>query len=475
MRLALLFSSLSFSFWLGGQSPSTEAWTLLECIEYAHLHNPGLQRTKLQAEIDRNDLQSARFDYLPGLSLGSNYFWNFGLNIDPVTNQISRETRQTANVNLAANWLVFDGGRKYNRIAQGRSNSMAAQYEYEAARNDLSLNVANAFLQILLNREIAEVAEEQMRLSRLQLERTTSLVEAGTLPLGEQYQLEAQQARDFQNLVAAKNAVSLSRLNLANLLQLEDPDQFDVVAPNLQIPTEESLLLSPAQVFASAVEHQPVIRGAQQRLQSQRQGIALARGGYLPSLSFIAQVGSNYSNQIPNVVGSNSMVVPIGQVASTGEAVFSLPQEVPNIDGVKPFGDQVGDNINEVVGINLQVPIFNRFVVRNAVQNAQIRTAQAELNLDQERNNLRQIIYQAHADAKASFRQYEAADLAVKSSRKAFDYAQERFNVGALNFVDFENAKSNLARARSEQAQAKYDFIFKVKVLEFYRSNQVTF
>ena len=466
--LFLLSTQLSF-----GQVPLPEIWTLQDCVNHAFENNITVEQARLRAEIARNNLQTARYDYLPNLSLGNNIFWNFGLNIDPVTNQISRDSRQTVNFQLSSNWTLYNGGAKYNTIAQRNHDLKAAQYDYEAARNDIGLMVASAYLQILLNKEIAAVAREQVRITNLQVGRTDKLVKAGTLPEGERLQLEAQLARDQQNLIASENSVMISRLQLANLLQLQDPADFEVGSPQLTLPDSSILERPAANVYQVAVDRQPNIRAAEMRVLSGEEAIDVAYSGYLPTVSLIGQVATNYSDQIPNITGSVSQNTPFGFVQSTGQVVV-VPQEIPVRDGIKPFNDQVSDNLNEVVGVSLSIPLFSRRAVANNLQNAKINADINRLNLEQVKNDLRQTIFQAHNDARAAKLQFEAAQKSVEANSKAFDYARQRFEVGALNQVDFETAKNNLASAQSQYAQAKYDYIFKIKVLEFYLSNQVT-
>jgi len=451
-----------------------EQWTLQECIGQAIEHNITIRQAKLNAELAHNNLDVSQWSYAPNLNFGTNYFWNFGLNIDPVTNQISRQTRQTANFNLSSNWSVYEGGRKYKTIARDNNSLLAARLDYETAKNDISLNVASIYLQILLNKEIELVALEQVRISDLQVRRTEKLVATGSLARGESLQLEAQLARDQQNLIASQNNVKLSRLQLANLLLIEDPANFDISSPELAIPAATLISSSPAGIFSTAKENQPNVKSAQIKEQVSKQNISIAQSSYLPTLSLVAQVGTNYSDQIPNIIGATDVLLPIGQVPSTGEVVTSLsPRSIPTIDGIQPFNSQINDNLNEVVGLNFSVPIFSRMAVRNSVQNAKINADIARLNLEQTKNSLKQTIYQAHADAKASYEQYKAAEISVKASQEAFNYAKQRFEVGAINQLDFESAKNNLASAKSQFSQAKYDYIFKIKVLEFYLTNQV--
>lgn len=450
----------------------TDNWSLQECVSYAIENNITIQRSKLQSEISKNNLNTAHWDYAPDLNLNTNYSWNFGLNIDPVTNQISQQTRQTSNISVSANWELLSGGRKWNLIQQRNLDFLARYYQYEDAVNDISLNVASAYLQILLNKEIAAVAAEQFRVTKIQVDRMQNRVDAGANPEGDLLQLEAQLSRDNQALISARNNYEISKLTLANLLQLEDPSNFNVAAPPFSVPEPSIISRNPEGIYSTAVENQPGIKGAEYSMKSAEEAISVAKAGYYPSLSLFASVRTLYSDQIPNITGTRVESFPFGVVDNTGQTVTGF-QTVPVTDGTKPFTDQVADNLNEFVGVTLNVPIFNRLAVKNSVQNAELQKEIARLDLEGEKQNLKQTIYQAHADAKASYNSYIAAQASVASSKKAFDYAEKRFTVGALNELDFETAKNNLASAQSQMLQAKYDYIFTIKVLEFYLTNQI--
>ncbi len=475
MRLSLFVSLIAFLSFSALAQFEEKVWSINECVSYAIENNIQVQQSLLQVQINRNNRQTAHWDYAPNLNASSGYNWNFGLNIDPVTNQISQNTRQTASLALTSNWVLYSGGRKYNNIYQANQDYLASLYDLEDAKNDISLNVASAFLQILLNREILAVAIEQERITQLQLNRTEKLVEAGSSPLGDQLQLEAQLARDNQNRIASENQLNISRLQLANFLQLEDPDNFRVNDPDISVPDAALVARQPGSIYTTAVENQPSIKGAESRVISSEYGVKSSFAGYLPTLSVIGQVSTSYSDQIFQATGTVQTQSVVGFVNGDQSQPVLSPSEVVIPTGFeeKPFGDQVNDNLNEFVGVNLSIPIFSRFQVRNNYQNSKLALEQSRLQLEQEKNNLRQTIYQAHADAKASYNSYLAAEKTVESSRESFKYAEERYEVGAINQFDFENAKNSLAVAQSEMIRAKYDYIFKIKVLEFYLTNQI--
>ena len=452
MKFHLGITSCLFLLFLsvGAQNSPNKVWTIDECVTYARQNNIQVRQAALQADISGNNLQGARWDYAPNLNLNSSYGWNFGLNIDPVTNTISQSQRQTANINLSSNWVLYSGGRKYNTIAQRNLDYIAGMYNLEQVKNDISLNVASFYLQILLNREILAVAKEQQRVT------------------------EAQLARDQQNVIAAENGLNISKLQLANLLQLENPDEFTIASPELQVPEATLIARGPSGILQTALEEQPSIKSAEAQLQSSEKAVEVSKGAALPTLSVNGQIGTSYSDQIQEASSSTTVNTPVPTYDQGGDVIFlNRTQVIPTDFDNKAAGDQLGDNLNEYIGLSLQVPIFNRMAVRNSYQNAQINKEISQLQLEQEKNNLRQTIYQAHADAKASYNSYLAAEKTVESSEESFKYSNQRFEVGALNQFDFENAKNSLAVAKSEMIRSKYDYIFKIKVLEFYLTNQV--
>lgn len=470
MNSKSFYFSVIFSFAVISLFGQEKRWTINECAEYAVQNNIQVQQSDIQAKINKNTASQSHWDYLPSFSAGGNYGVNSGLNIDPVTNQIATISRQTVSGNIGANWVVFDGGRKYNNIARNNYNYLASLYDLQSIKNDIRLSVASSFLQILLNKEILAVALEQERITQLQVDRMQRLVDAGSSPKGDLLQLQAQLIRDQQNKVTAENNVVLSKIQLANLLQLENPTSFDISDPQIGTPEATLIARGPESILATAMGNQPNIKGAETRVLSGKEGVDLSWAGYMPTLSIQGQISTSYSDQFRNFTQTGLQDVPVGIVPSSQEIVLGL-QPVFTSESVS-LGQQFGDNINNYVGVNLSVPIFNnsqRYSVRNAKLNLEL----AELTLDQTKNTLRQTIYQAHADAKASYNAFLAAEKATEASEESFKYSQERYNVGALNQFDYENSKNSLAAAVSEMARAKYNYIFKVKVLEFYLTNRV--
>lgn len=440
LYLSLVLGGITTLLVQAQESPKT--WTIDECVNYALSHNIQIQQSEIDQKSSLYSKQAAVANLFPSLNGSSSYFWNFGLNVDPVTNVPTRETRKTFNVSLSGNWVLIDGGQKWNALRERNLAYLSQLYSTENIQNDVKLNVASAFLQILLNREIYQVALEQQRVSQLQVDRIEKLVNAGSRPKGDQLQLEAQMARDQQNVIATKNALDISKLQLANLMQLENPDEFEIVAPEVELPGTENIMRTPESIYNVALESQPGIKSAEIGIQSSKEGVDAAHGAFFPTLSLAYGIGTNYSSQVEQFLGQD-------------------------------FPTQLDQNVNEYVGFNLNIPIFNRYQTKNNYQVAKLNLERAKLQYELSRTDLKQTIYQTHADAKASYNSYLAAQKSVASSNESFNYAKQRFEVGALNQFDFENAQNNLAVAKSEMIRAKYDYIFKIKVLEFYLTNQI--
>lgn len=460
--LAVIFSSSGWA----QQGP----WTLDACVQYALDHNLQILQSENQVDIQENNADAAMANLWPNLNAGANYNFNFGLNIDPVTNQISQDTRQTNTLSLTTSWTLFDGTSNYKTLTQARLNKMAALYDLKAMRNDVALNVASQYLQALLNKELLQVAEDQKAVTERQVRRMELLVEAGSRPQGDLYDLQAQLARDEQSVVSARNNYTLAILTLAQTLQLDSAEGFEIAEPTGELPGTELIVMGPDAIYNASLEKQPQIKAAETRVESAEKGVGISAAQYYPSLSLQAGISTSYSDQIPNSVGSQVVTYPIGQTAG-GEQVFATGM-FPVYDGsIKPFGDQYRDNLNEFIGFNLQIPIYNRLQVRNSVRNAKISLENSQLSLQNEKNTLRQTIQRAHADALASYENYRAAERSVSAAEESFKYATARYENGALNQFDYENSRNSLTQAKSQLLRNKYDFTFRVKVLEFYLSN----
>lgn len=471
-RLFLIFLSCFTVSALHAQ----DYWDLQRCIDYAFQNNITVLQTKLgidRAEIDRNQ---SRFNLLPDLNAGANHGYNWGQRIDPFTNTFASERVRSNNFFLGAGLDLFNGFNKMNVVRQREADLEAGRYDYETMQNDIAMQIALAYLQVLLNEENVVISENQVAITKEQAERMKRLVDAGAEPLGSYYDLLSQQAQEELNLVNSQNAVTLSKLNLMQLLQLSQNDapEFTVVKPDFDDVGMELISNTSDDIYRTAKSTLPQIRAAESRRRSAEFALDASRGLLYPTISVSGAVGTGYSGINQEPVGEPSTVFqPIGVVAGTGETVITA---VPVTDfRTKSFSDQMSDNFNQNVFINLSVPIFNGAAARSNTDRAKIAQIEADLNYTDVSNRLRFDVEQAYADAKAALNSYMAAMKAVEAFEESFKYAEIRYQQSVINVVDYNNIKTQYAVAQSNLVNAKYDFVFRTKILDFYLGKAITF
>jgi outer membrane protein len=470
---AFFISILSFS--------QSKKWSLQECITYAHENNLTVKSNELNLKTTDLAKDAATANLFPNLNFNGGYFWQFGLSIDPTTNTREPGSRQTSSYTVSSTWVIFDGLQNIKMISQARLDYMASVYNLEAIKNDISLSIASSYLQVLLNKQILEVAENQLTISESQLQRNKKLFEAGSIPKGDYLQAQAQLASDDQSVIAAQNNVTLSMLQLVQILQLDEYEDFDIVTPTLADPDNALLNYSPKQIYDIAIDNQPVIKSAELGVQSAETQVGISKGSYSPIVSLSGQVNSNYAqdaknyqtfdlNQITTLTNESGSTNPADFIYVSNTSTFYDPTTATAI----PFFDQFGNNLNQFVGVNVQIPIFNRFQIRNDVSNSKIALERAQVQLETQRNALRQTIERAYADALATLKSFKAAEKSLDANKENWEYAQKRYEQGAMNQFDYERTRNLYLNATAQLLQNKYDYIFKVKVLQFYLTNNIT-
>jgi outer membrane protein len=367
---------------------------------------------------------------------------------------------------------LFNGLQQLNTLKQKKIDFLASQYDLEQMKNDIALTLATAYLQVLFNIEMLEVAKGQLEITRQQVERTRKLVDAQTVARGNLLTIEAQQASEEMSVVNAQNQLDLSYLTLAQMLDLQSAAGFEIQQPALTLPDASALLVSPDAVYAKSLDVQPGIKSAELKVNSAEKGVAIAKGAMSPSLSISGSWATGYSgasNEVEEITLGDPML--IGYTASYEEVYGSSYNYTYR---VKPFGDQINDNQNKSVGLYLNIPIFNRWQVQTGIKSAKIQYQIAELNYQTTKMNLNKTIQQAHADARAALQRYQAAQKSVEAYEEAFKYTQQKYDVGLLNSLDYNDAKNKLVSTRSDLLQAKYEYVFRLKVLDFYQGKTLT-
>ena len=415
------------------------------CVVVAIENNLTLKRTELNQQITEANLMESQGRRLPSLTAGASSGYRWGRSINPVTNLF--ETRRIGNVNLFGNTgaPIFQGMRINNSVAQAKTNLESGMYTLEATRNDITLNVINLFIDVVFNREQVKIAENQLRTTTEQLARTKKLVEAGSLPLSDLLDLQSQNATNELNLINAKNGLRSAKLSLAQAMQIPFTESFDVIEPEYEVSQAAMTGETPAEIFEIAVKLMPQIKAANADVKSAEYGVKIAKGAFYPTLDAGISAFSNYVDQA-FIPGSREII---------------------------PFNTQVDNNFSQSGTLNLSIPIFTRFGNKANLQRARVQQQLAEVSELEAKNRLRQDIETAYNSAFAAEQSYQASLIRVKSLEETFRIAQQRFDLGAINSVDFQVAQNNLFNAQADLLNAKYTYIFRIKVLDFYLGNPI--
>lgn len=426
---------------------SPKQWTLEECIRYAIEHNIDLKQKVQDQESRKVDLNTSKNSWLPSLNGSMGQSFQFGRSTTK-SGIIADQNAANSSVSVDLSMPIFDGLKIPNDIAARKLDLKAAIETLNKAREDLSINVASYYLDVLYNKEVLKIAELQVSLSSEQVTRTDALVKAGKVPLSQLYDIKAQLAKDEVTLTESRNNVNLSLLNLSQSLELErDGLNFDIETPVLDdvIGDNMSSILPPDNIFDHAVTFKPQIKEQEYLLESQKKMLKVAQAGYYPKLNF----GASYSNgYFHNTTAGETTQMP-------------------------DFGEQMKQNGQKTLGFSLSVPLFNRFQVRNSVRSARINIVNRELIMENTKKILYKEIQQAYYNATAAQDKYTASDKAVIASKEAFKYAEERYSAGKSTVFEYSDAKTKYAQSLSEQVQSKYNFIFRTKILDFYNGTPI--
>lgn len=449
-----------------------QPWSLQECIAYAQVHNIQVQLDQLNVRMSQTNLTASKGNMLPNLNGYASHTYNYGQTIDRFTNTFVNDRVLNQNFYLSSTFTVFSGFSNYNTVQQNKYALQASEFGVEQTRYDIGMNVANAYLNILFAEDQVEIANTQQTLTTAQVERMQKIVDAGSSARGPLLDLQTQLANEKVTLITAQNNLTIAYLTLTQLMNLDTTLGFKIIRPNLEIPNESVLAETADQVYTTAENTQPSIKQADANIKSAEKGVDVAYGALSPTLTLQGSLGTGYSGAAKTVSSSPNGVDTVG-ITTGGDYVL-----VPGFDynySTVAFSDQLDNNFNQSFGIQLSVPIFNRLQVSSNVQRAKIQYMNAQLSADLARQNLNKNIQQAHADAKASLEKYRAQQSALAAAEESFRYTEGRFNLGDVNAIDYTTSKNRLAQAQANMLQSKYDYIFRLKVLDYYKGNPLTF
>lgn len=415
-------------------------WTLEECVNYAMENNLTIEQYELDLENAKIDKSDALGAMLPDFNLTTSASGNTGLALDPTTNNLVSSTIFSVSGNAGSRLTLFDGLRNVHRLNRAKMNALANQYRLENLKDDIGLNVANAYLQILSNKESLKVYQAQYAGTLQDLSRTKDLVAAGSVPKGDQLEIEATAANLEQQIVNAENMVLISRINLAQMLQITDYENFDISDERFEVPPSDILNNTSKEIYEKALTFREDIKFSESNVDLANKDLEIAKGAYYPTLSAFVNYNTRYSDQNYDPV--------------TGDLIG--------------FKDQLWLNDGISYGAQLNIPIFNGFSVRNSVERSKISVKKAELQLQQDKLTLETNVNQSYVDVKSYSKGYEAAQKTLEARRLAYEYSKEKYNAGLMNAFDYSQAQSRVDDAEAQVISAKYNYIFRLKVLEYY-------
>lgn len=433
-RLLIILFISPYILWAQGNAP----WSLNQCIQYAQEHNLTVQQGALNVQQQENNLSTAKNSMWPAVSGSASQSFSFGRGISEDNTYVSSNTANTS-FGIGGSVDLFTGLRVKSNIAMGKLNLGAATADLEKAKYDIRIAVTQAYVQILYAKAMCEVAQQQIAVDSIQVERLIALEEAGKANGAEVSAQRSALAQSRLTATQANNDLRLALLDLSQLLELPSPEGFSIARPEYSIPDEVSLPTA-EDVYADALRTMPSVRAEQLRVDCAKQNIMLAQSGYYPSLSLSGGIVTDY-------------YALLGQ---TGRG----------------FGEQLRNNFSPYVGLSLNVPIFDRLVTRNNVRNAKLQLSGEQLQLENVKKSLYKEIQQAYYGAVAARDKYESSRVAEESAREAFEVMSAKYEVGKASITEFNESKSNYMQSSANLARAKYEFMYQMKVIEYYRGER---
>lgn len=449
-------------------------WPLNECVEYARINNLQVRESELNERLARLVLEQSKASRLPNLngdvSLGESY----GRSIDPTSNQFVTQGFTYNTMGLSSQTLLFGWFQKKHQVQQGRYEADAAAFAYSQLKDDVSLNVATGFLRVLLAREQVKVSEAQLKLDNEQYLQTLQLVEAGKLPELNAAQMVAQLSSDSAVLVSNRADERIALLQLRALMNFNFEDPFDVVAPDLNMIQLASLyeLPTPDAIFRTAADNQFRMKFNQMKLLSAKKNLDIAKAVQYPQLSLFANLGTNFSSNVKDVTGQNYIgEVPLGNINIGGTSYPITRPDYTYTTRTRGLFTQYGNNIRLNAGLSLTVPMFNAYSARTNIQKAKIGLVSQQIAMDNDMQRLKQDVYTAYEQARAASQKYSSAKRAQEASQRALEFAVKRYQAGMINTFEYTSSLNNLYTTSTNALAAKYDLIFKLKVLDYYMGN----
>jgi outer membrane protein len=451
-----------------------ETWTLEQCLLYAAEKNLQIKQADLSEQLAKsNEFQSLMQLLTPRLNADGSLSQNYGRSVDPTTYSFVNQKILTNSLSLTGSVTLFSGLSQIYNLKQNKMNVEASEADKKNTLNNVALTITRAYLQVLLSKEQLKASQAQLKLSEEQFKQAKILVEVGNVPLGNQLDAEAQLAQDTLNYLVALNTVTVAKLTLSILLQLEPQTDFDVEAPVFSLSDNPDVLNETAEsVYASAMQTQPMIKSAFFRLQSARYRMMAAKGFQSPTINAFVNSRTNYSSGFKEFT-SQTIPNEFDTIGFFSGFPITTQKRIVATNDIAYY-DQLTQNISNTIGVSINIPILNGWQTRNAIKAAKINYQSASLQQLQTENQLKQDVYTAYYEAQNALQTYEAAQKSLNAFKKSLEYNEERYKIGALNSLQFNTVRTSYANAEIQEIRARYDYVFKLKVLDFYKGNPLT-
>jgi len=445
-----------------------EKWDLRRCVDYALTHNISIKQSDVQAKISQIQYKENKLSQYPNASVSGNGAYNSGRNQDPTTYSLITQSYISSGLQLQSSANIFNWYSKQNTIMASRWQADADRANVDKLKNDIVLSVANAYLQILLTKAQKNIAQLQLQLSEAQLSNTKKLVAAGSLPELNEAEVEAQDATDTANYINAQGNIDQSILTLKAYMNLDAATPFDIDSPPAElIPVESLAELQPEDVYNLAIINLPQQRVNEFKLKAAHKTADATKAAMYPTIAAFLDLASGYNNQAVQVTGVSPTPILIGNVSGSGDDVFGT-ELIPQY-GKTAFFDQWNQNFRQSVGISLTVPIFSGWSLHGAWEQSKLNTRNLELQRDADNQTLKQNIYQAYNAAVVALEKFNASKKTVDASQRTYDFSKKRYDVGMIGTFELITNQNNLFTAKLQYVQDQFDYVFKMKVLEFYK------
>lgn len=456
---------------IGQLSAQIKTMSLQQCIDIALQSNLNLKITEVNAGIAQNNAVQSQAQALPSINGGATHIYQYGRTIDRYTNTFANTNVLSQNFYLTAQWTIWSGLAQHNTIQSNKMNMLSARENFEQQKNDLIVNVATAYINLLLSYDVLEVNKAQYEMTKQNFEKTKLLVESGSVAISTLKDIEAQLANDELNVINAKNNVELNKLALKQILNINTQD-FEIIRPEIEINAEILTQYTAEDIYNIAQKTQPSVKSKEYQLKANEYLLKANKGRRSPTLSISASLATGYSGLAKRIIGYQSQTDTLGSIPGFGPLVYN--QQVPILEK-SPFLQQYKDNFNQTLGFNLNVPLFNGLNTHTSVKNAQLNVLNAKYNFELNNQNLYKTIMQAYANAQAALSKYQASVKSYEASKISYEMNENKYQQGAVSYFDYSTSKNRKTSAELNMIQAKYDLFFKLKVLEFYAGKPLNF